>query len=179
MSTATGPLPKDVLERLSKSNFLHLATCSDNIPHVSLMNYTFIGPEESFKSSDVKQPKYLILFATNKNTEKYENLVKNPRCSILVHDWVTSDTANQDSILNLLHRLNQAEVSELSCTLSGHVFKFLDKKDGKEFNYYKDQHLRRNPKAKAFMEGDDFALVLIQIDCSKVVDTSNHIAQYK
>lgn len=166
MTSKIGPLPDSVLERLSKSSFLHLGTCSHDIPHVSLMNYTFI------------EPQHLILVATSKDTEKYKNLVSNPRCSILVHDWVTNETANSDSILEMLKRMNKAEVSELSCTLSGHVYKFLDKKDGKEFEYYKKKHLERNPKVNVFMEGDDYALVLIQIDGSKVVDTSNHVSQY-
>ncbi|VEU23291.1 DEKNAAC104418 [Brettanomyces naardenensis] len=170
-------LPSSVLQRLSNSDFLHLGTSSHDIPHVSLMNYTFIGPENKYKSSE-KQPEHLILLATSKNTEKYQNLVANPRCSILVHDWVTSEKDKTDNILKLLESLNQAEISELSCTLAGHVFKVLEKDGGEEFEYYKEKHLQRNPKAKVFMDTDDLALVLIQIDTSKVVDASNNISRY-
>ncbi len=75
--------------------------------------------------------------------------------------------------------LNQTELSELSCTLTGHVVRFLDQSDNEELKYYKDLHLKNNPNAKCFIEGDNISLILIKIDGSKVVDSNNNISQYR
>lgn len=163
MST-TGGLPNSVHELLSNSKFVHLATCSHNVPHVSLMNYTFIEPGEKEKFFASSQP--LILVATPKNTKKFENLIENNKCSLLVHDWVTNNQSNDNSVLKLLKSINQNEVGELSCTLDGHVIKFLLNPKEEEYEYYKEYHLKNNPDARAFVDADDVALVLIKVDGS-------------
>jgi nitroimidazol reductase NimA-like FMN-containing flavoprotein (pyridoxamine 5'-phosphate oxidase superfamily) len=58
---------------------LHLATCSDNIPHVSLMSYTYI-PESPYNSSPV------IVMTTNPASRKTTGILANPNVSLLVHD---------------------------------------------------------------------------------------------
>ena len=58
---------------------LHLATCVDNIPHVSLMNYTYL-PSSPYSSAPV------IVMTTNPASKKMNNLVANPNVSLLVHD---------------------------------------------------------------------------------------------
>ncbi|ODV86693.1 hypothetical protein CANARDRAFT_6269 [[Candida] arabinofermentans NRRL YB-2248] len=176
-SSLQGPLPDSVVSLLTNTNFVHLGTCLNNTPHVSLMNYTFITPTETYQKSSND---YFILLATPKDTNKYRNLTQNPVCSILVHDWTTSgkvDSSEQSGhLLKLLMGLNQNELSDLSCTLTGHVAKFLE--DSEESQYYKDLHLKNNPNAKCFIEGDNVAMVLIKIDGSKVVDSNNNISQY-
>lgn len=168
------PLPDSVLKRLAKSSFVHLGTSLHDVPHVSLMNYTFIGPDDRFNDD----PQDLILLATNKDTTKYRNLASNPRCSILLHDWV-SDAGKDGTILGLLQSINHQEVSELSCTLKGHVYEILDVANQPDkFNYYKKLHLVKNPSASAFTEGADVVLLLIQVDGSEVADASNNISQY-
>jgi len=61
---------------------LHLATCTDNQPHVSLMNYTYL-PSSPFSSAPV------IVMTTNPASKKMNNLVANPNVSLLVHDCVS------------------------------------------------------------------------------------------
>lgn len=179
-----GPLPSTVVDLLAHSKFLHLATCADNIPHVSLMNYTFIEPQNDNTSERcqlLQTAQNLILVATPKNTKKYENLSKNGKVSVLLHDWVThsSSQGNEHSVLRLLQSINQSEVGELSVTLDGHVVKSLDDVKSDEYQFFKDLHLKKNPDAKAFVEGDNTAFILIQIDESKVSDSQNNVENFK
>ena len=178
-----GPLTPSITNLLSHSSLLHLATCSDNIPHVSLMNYTFIEPNEEDSSSNIallKNSRNLVLVATPKNTQKYENLQKNGKCSILVHDWVANgNQVNENSVLKLLYSINQSEVGDMSVMLDGHVVKFLLDSTSEEYEFFKNLHLKKNPVAKAFIEGDNVALILIQIDESKVSDSNNKVEKFK
>ncbi|KAG0680745.1 hypothetical protein C6P40_002221 [Pichia californica] len=177
----SGPLTPSVLDLLSHSRFLHLATCSDNVPHVSLMNYTFIEPNEDRSCSFLKDFKNLILLATSKNTQKFINLEKNGKCSILLHDWITNNSVHTDNnnVLKLLQSINQSEVGDLSVTLDGHVVKFLLDNKSEEYEFFKQLHLQKNPDAKAFVEGDDVAFILIQVDESKVSDSNNNVSKFK
>ncbi|TID30718.1 hypothetical protein CANINC_000634 [Pichia inconspicua] len=162
----SGPLPDNVHSLLSKSKFLHLATCADNTPHVSLMNYTLInsGPYEN-----------QILFCTPKNTKKYQNLVANPKVSILIHDWTSS--VEDQSLRSMIENLNKNEIGDLSITMDGHVTKTIGEED-KDFEEFKALHLAVNPRAGAFVNGDT-AFVLVKIDVSKVSDSRNNVEEYK
>ncbi|GME71064.1 unnamed protein product [Ambrosiozyma monospora] len=175
------PLPQSVLHLLENSNFLHLGTASKTLkPNVSLMNYTPIPSKSSTNPT--------ILVATSKKSTKYSNLISNNQCSILVHDWITStksielangegssgNNSQEDNLFRLLQSLNQNEISDLSCTLSGHVIKFVEPTESKEFQELKKLHLARNPKAGCFL-GDDVVFLLIELNDSKVVDSSNHV----
>lgn len=178
----SGPLTPTVLDLLSHSSFLHLATCSNNIPHVSLMNYTFIEPTDDSTNSCalLRHSKNLILIATPKNTQKFANLKENGKCSILIHDWTTNNNqSNENNVLKLLQNINQSEVGDLSITLDGHVVKYLLDSKSEDYNFFKTLHLKKNANAKAFIEGDDIALILIQIDGSKVSDSNNNVSSFK
>lgn len=92
--TCVSKFPAHLIELMKTSKYVHLATASlDCIPSVSLMNYTFISPNKNFnkvnKGNDEKD--CYIIFATFKDTEKYENIVNNPTVSLLFHDWVTAN----------------------------------------------------------------------------------------
>lgn len=176
-----GPLPDTVTDLLAHSKFLHLATCSDNVPHVSLMNYTFINADGESSCELLKSSQNLILIATPKNTKKFNNLKKNNKCSILVHDWVTnnSNNVNENSVLKLLQSINQNEVGDLSITVDGHVVKFLEDPKSSDYDFFKQLHLKKNPDAKAFVEGDNTAFILIQVDESRVSDSQNNVENYK
>lgn len=75
----TSELPPEVVQCLENARFLHLATCVDNMPHVSLMNYTYL-PSSPYSDSPV------IVMTTNPASKKMNNLVANPNVSLLVHD---------------------------------------------------------------------------------------------
>ncbi|GME83070.1 hypothetical protein B5S28_g2907 [[Candida] boidinii] len=187
-----GPLPENVLTLIKSSKFLHLGTSKDNIPHVSLMNYTFVPSEKVFNSSESSSTSApLIVVTTHKKTQKYENINSNSNVSVLIHDWISaasnddeksSELINNEedcksNILKLLQNINQNEISSLSVTLSGSA-KILNE-DNEERLYYKNLHLNKNPSAKVFIDGDDVAIILIQITASKVADSDNNVASYK
>jgi nitroimidazol reductase NimA-like FMN-containing flavoprotein (pyridoxamine 5'-phosphate oxidase superfamily) len=75
----TASLPTEVVQCLENARFLHLATCADNVPHVSLMNYTYL-PSSPYSQSPV------IIMTTNPASKKMNNLANNPNVSLLVHD---------------------------------------------------------------------------------------------
>lgn len=78
---STTCLPSEVVACLENARFLHLATSADNVPHVSLMNYTYL-PDSPFTPRGVP----VIVMTTNPASRKAENLVGNPNVSLLVHD---------------------------------------------------------------------------------------------
>ncbi|SCU80720.1 LAFA_0C00804g1_1 [Lachancea sp. 'fantastica'] len=208
-------LPEHVLTLLKTSKYLHLATCSkpECIPSVSLMNYTYISPERVYKpkssvsnySADAADKGgHYIIMATQKNTEKYENILHNPQVSVLIHDWVTakklslrkssmsntptpaessqelsSQAANADHpsrLLNLLQELNQSELSQMSATLQGHA-EHLDTFSD-EFDYYEQELLKANPDARVYTRGENVSVVKVKLVNAKVSDSENNTKFY-
>ncbi|KAL1842759.1 hypothetical protein VTJ49DRAFT_4244 [Mycothermus thermophilus] len=154
----TTSLPPEVVQCLENARFLHLATCSDNIPHVSLMNYTYL-PSSPYSRSPV------IIMTTNPASKKINNLVANPNVSLLVHDWVShrptptsqarrlsnSSSGGQSrspvreppsSLAALLFNLNTSAVSSISATINGCAR--LVERGSDEEKYYRDVHLENN-----------------------------------
>ncbi|CAN8100448.1 unnamed protein product [Discula destructiva] len=128
-------LPPEVVQCLENARFLHLATCTNNIPTVSLMNYTYLPPSTSPYSAHP-----LIIMTTNPASKKMANLLSNPHVSLLVHDWVshrppttasTRRLSNPDgpstsppppprsSLAALLLNLNTSAMSSISATING------------------------------------------------------------
>ncbi|KKY24803.1 putative pyridoxamine phosphate oxidase [Phaeomoniella chlamydospora] len=165
-STATHPqvsnsLPSEVVTCLNNARFLHLATCAPSpsnslpIPHVSLMNYTFL-PSTPFHTYPV------IIMTTNPQSLKTRNLLSNPNVSLCVHDWVshrpptradaTSNTrtrsgspppaAARSSLASLLLNLNTSALSSISTTITGQAV-FLDPGSEQE-KWCKEAHLANN-----------------------------------
>ncbi|SCV05128.1 LANO_0H00650g1_1 [Lachancea nothofagi CBS 11611] len=203
-------LPEHVLSLLKTSKYLHLATCSkpECIPSLSLMNYTYISPDrvyapEGTEHSSTDKCHYIIM-ATQRNTEKYENIIQNPQVSVLIHDWVTAkklslrkssmsntptpsepvqaepaQTQNPDHpsrLLNLLQELNQSELSQMSATLRGHA-EHLDASSD-EFNYYEQELLKQNPDARVYTRGENVSVVKVKLVNAKVSDRDNNTKFY-
>ncbi|KAG7194180.1 uncharacterized protein KQ657_004889 [Scheffersomyces spartinae] len=179
-------LPDSVTSLLKSKRFLHLATCNDNVPHLSLMNYTY------YKKTDNE---HYIIMSTPKNTDKYNNMLANPQVSVLVHDWLAtnnkasgeSDAEDLKGRRNLLYdflvNLNQSEISRVSVMINGKC-QLLDKTENKDtYEFYKSLH-RNNKKfdevqVKNYIEDDeDNALVVIAITLCKVTDTNNNVETY-
>ncbi|RLV90506.1 hypothetical protein JA1_004547 [Spathaspora sp. JA1] len=175
-------LPDPVLNLLKSSRFIHLATCLNDKPHVSLMNYTFCQQGD----------KQLIIISTPTRTTKYQNILSNPNVSILIHDWISvKDTTEskesaaskrRNSLFELLASFNKNEISRVSVMLDGKA-KILDEvNDTDSFNFYKSLHLN-NPKIdenqiKNYIEKENNALILIEVTGCKVTDTDNNIEEY-
>ncbi|KAK0730065.1 hypothetical protein B0H67DRAFT_596320 [Lasiosphaeris hirsuta] len=149
----THELPSEVVQCLENARFLHLATCTDNVPHVSLMNYTYL-PLSPFSSSPV------IVMTTNPASKKMNNLVANPNVSLLVHDWVSHrptttsrrlsggarsaspGPAPPSSLAALLFNLNTSAVSSISATING-AARLVDSGSDEE-KFYREKHLDNN-----------------------------------
>ncbi|KAK4145021.1 uncharacterized protein C8A04DRAFT_10974 [Dichotomopilus funicola] len=159
----TTTLPPEVVQCLENARFLHLATCSDNVPHVSLMNYTYLP-----SSPHSRLP--VIVMTTNPASKKMNNLAANPSVSLLVHDWVShrptptsqarrlSSDGNgggnrtsasrsphrepTSSLAALLFNLNTSAVSSISATINGSAR--LVPRGSDEEKYYREVHLENN-----------------------------------
>ncbi|KAK3336109.1 hypothetical protein B0T19DRAFT_436917 [Cercophora scortea] len=145
----TSSMPQEVVQCLENARFLHLATCLDNMPHVSLMNYTYL-PSSPYSDLPV------IVMTTNPASKKMNNLVANPNVSILVHDWVSHrpSTANRrmsggspgpehrSSLAALLMNLNNSAVSSISATINGSAR--LVESGTPEEAFYRAKHLENN-----------------------------------
>ena len=142
-------------KKLTHTLQLHLATCTANIPHVSLMNYTYL-PSHPF-SSETLRPGPVIIMTTNPASKKTLNLVQNPNVSLLAHDWVSSRPPNMNtdrerspvgaragrsSLANMLMNMNSAAVSSISATINGEA-KVLQSGTEEE-KWCKQQHLANN-----------------------------------
>ncbi|KAK3216981.1 hypothetical protein GRF29_1g1563644 [Pseudopithomyces chartarum] len=144
-------LPEEVAVCLQNARFLHLATASDNVPHVSLMNYTYLP-------STPYSPHPIIIMTTPHSSQKTHNLASNPLVSLLVHDWVshrppTLDQAARSpsptrpgprsgSLAELLLGMNTASLSRISATING--LAQIVPTGSPEEEWYKAQHLANN-----------------------------------
>ncbi|KIW82517.1 hypothetical protein Z517_05544 [Fonsecaea pedrosoi CBS 271.37] len=161
-NTTTNPLvsttlPPEVSQCLKNARFLHLATIGLSqsgtpTPHVSLMNYTFLP------SYDHHGP--VIIMTTNAKSMKTQNLMHNPKVSILVHDWVSHRpptatsvggeqragsppaTAARSSLAALLLNLNTSALSSISTTIAGEA-RVLEQ-GSEEEKWCKEAHLANN-----------------------------------
>lgn len=130
---------------------LHLATCSDNVPHVSLMNYTYL-PSTPYGETPI------IIMTTPSSSRKTHNLESNALVSLLAHDWISHrpPTLSQPgrspsparppprsgSLAELLLGMNTASLSRISTTING--IAELVPSDSQEETWYKAQHLANN-----------------------------------
>ncbi|POS83739.1 hypothetical protein EPUL_003168, partial [Erysiphe pulchra] len=154
-------LPSEVVQCLQNARFLHLATCTNLIPHVALMNYTYL-PTSPFCNSPT------IIMTTNPNSMKTQNLIRNPNVSLLVHDWVSHrpptttrrcsgpssgsppPEATGSSLASLLLNINTSAMSSISATIFGQA-RLVDRGTEEE-RYYREAHLDNN----TFVEGETF-----------------------
>lgn len=136
------------------SSQLHLATCTDLHPHVSLMNYTYL-PSTPYSSTPT------IIMTTNPSSRKTHNLVSNPNVSLLVHDWVSHRPATRrdssapsdrtgspppeargSSLAALLLNLNTSALSSISATINGEAR--VVEAGTEEERYLRARHLENN-----------------------------------
>jgi len=190
-------LPAEVVQCLENARFLHLATCTNLHPHVSLMNYTFL-PSSPYSSTPT------IIMTTNPSSKKTLNLVSNPHVSLLVHDWVSHRprTTNRrgsrtgspppeaagSSLAALLLNLNTSELSSISATINGEA-RLVDQHTEEE-SYYRERHLDNNTFSDeghgrggswqdsekhdggrgCFIEGEEVRVVIVKITDGRVSD---------
>lgn len=167
-------LPESVVKLLKTKHFVHLATCLDNTPHVSLMNYTYYSLENN----------HYIIISTPTSTTKYRNMTANSKVSLLVHDWTTSrtqqETERRNSLYELLTNLNNAETSSRSVMLNGDAQ--VVGRDNAKYTLYRSLLLNSgfydDVQASNYVTSDDNALVLITITSCQVTDAADNVELY-
>lgn len=175
-------LPDPVVKLLKTTRFLDLATCHNDIPHVSLMNYTYYHGDADY-----------IIFTTSRKTTKFANIQANPNVSILVHDWVSTKPVDinsagevvpprRNSLYELLANLNKSELSRVSVMISG-TCDIIDKEnDPERFEFYKSLHANNakidETQVRNYIECADNALVILNILGCKVTDTDDNVEEY-
>ena len=147
----TPPLPNEAVNILQISKLCHLATCTDNEPHLALMNFTYYQSDE------------VIILCTRRNTKKYFQLLNCKKVAILVHDFPHIETENQ---------YNQT----FSITLNG-VVSLLQDTDESSIKYRKI-HLMKNPKYEQFIVGDDIAVIIVKIDSARICDIKDKVTYW-
>ncbi|KAJ6028840.1 hypothetical protein N7540_004416 [Penicillium herquei] len=132
-------LPAEVISCLKNSRFLHLATCDNLTPHISLMSYTYL-PSTPF------DPYPTIIMTTNLASRKTNHLLSNPRVSLLVHDWVShrppTRTVNPSGGRDGSPRQRQLAHLCISTTITGEA-RFLEP-GSEEEAWCKERHLENN-----------------------------------
>ncbi|KZF19278.1 hypothetical protein L228DRAFT_241938 [Xylona heveae TC161] len=144
-------LPSEVVACLKNARFLHLGTCDELFPHVSLMNYTYL-PSTPFT------PNPVVIMTTSPSSKKTQHMAKNPHVSLLVHDWVShrpptrpSDAgvegspprpAPRSSLASMLLDLNSSSLSRISATING-VARLVSQGSDEEA-WYKALHVENN-----------------------------------
>ncbi|KJZ74831.1 hypothetical protein HIM_05740 [Hirsutella minnesotensis 3608] len=145
----THSLPPEVVQCLENARFLHLATCTDNVPNVSLMNYTYL-PSSPHSSGPV------IVMTTNPASRKTTSIIANPNVSLLVHDWVSHRPPThgrrpsggspgpelRSSLASMLLNLNTSAISSISATIGGAAR--LAPTGSEEEKFFIHRHLENN-----------------------------------
>lgn len=179
-------LPSSVSNLLKSAKYLHLATATTRgVPEVTLMNYHYLPGHELptvNDNSEKNEEKNYILLSSEKSVQ-YINILQNPNVSLLLHDWTVAKTLNKSTendttsdLFNLLKNLNQSELSKVSATLTGKASVVTDAKDLK---FYRDILLRENPEARVYIEGDNNAIILVEITKFKICDYQNNQSTYE
>ncbi|PQE31786.1 pyridoxamine 5 -phosphate oxidase protein [Rutstroemia sp. NJR-2017a WRK4] len=191
-------LPSEVVQCLQNARFLcrkhanaqqqlHLATCTSNHPHVSLMNYTYLP-------STPWSPHPTIVMTTNPSSKKTQNLLANPHVSLLVHDWVshrppTSNRATspprqsgtRSSLAEILIGLNTSAISSISATINGEAR--IVEQGGEEELWLRGKHLENcvfmaeegeergeGDGGRVFVEGEEVNVVSVRVGDGRVSD---------
>ncbi|KAK9473676.1 uncharacterized protein V1510DRAFT_413574 [Dipodascopsis tothii] len=170
------PLPQEVITCLKSARFLHLATSHRDYPHVSLMNYAYIGKGEAGPYEDDA----CVVMSSDRQTQKFNNIKNNPKVSLLVHDWVPKQTetptVGSAGLAQLLRSMNEAELSRISVTLNGYA----SVPAGEEAAFFKQRLLESSTEdARKYIDADNTAIVVVKIISARITDVENNIVNWE
>jgi heme iron utilization protein len=130
---------KTYIEDIFKiSRFAVLATEADGQPHASLIAVT---PIEGFRK---------LIFATYRNTRKYNNLVHNGKVAVLIESIdINRAGPNKSFVLTAFGHVEEIELQDKNMVFNA--------------------HLERHPELLDFLQSKDCVLVQIKVDTYQVV----------
>jgi len=199
-------LPEEVVTCLENARFLHLATCYEQTPHVSLMSYTYL-PSTPYSS------KPTIIMTTQPSSRKTSYLLSNPKVSLLVHDWVShrpptlASTDGQLStsperglgrvsgLASLLANMNSAALSRISVSINGKARVLAD--NNEEAVWFKARHKEHNTfegqeddlnvlgngdesgGAGCYIEGQEVQVVVVDIIDGRISDWKGTVRDFE
>ncbi|KAK8043427.1 hypothetical protein PG993_005857 [Apiospora rasikravindrae] len=122
-------LPPEVVQCLDNARFLHLGTCTNNQPHVSLMNYTYL-PSSPYSTEPT------IIMTSNPSGIPPPPDPRPPPLRRL------PGPEHRSSLASLLQDMNASAISSTSATMNGVATLIPTGSD--EERYYREQHLENN-----------------------------------
>ncbi|CCG83460.1 Putative uncharacterized protein [Taphrina deformans PYCC 5710] len=170
-------LPQDIVDCLKNARYLHLGTCAENYPHVSLMNYIYVPAGEGAEHTS-KVNEDCVVMLCSRRTKKFFNITINPKVSLLVHDWSTRQQAtNATDLTALLSSLNAASLSKHSITLNGNA----EVLDGPAETFFKQMMLdsASGQEARCYVEDPESAVILVHFGSARISDNSNNVEKWK
>lgn len=170
-------LPQDIVDCLKNAKYLHLGTCAENYPHVSLMNYIYIPAGEGSQYTS-KLNEDCVVMLCSRRTKKFFNITMNPKVSLLVHDWSTRQQAtNATDLTALLSSLNAASLSKHSITLNGNA----EVLDGPAEQFFKQKMLESasGEETRCYVEDPESAVIVVHFGSARISDKSNNVEKWK
>ena len=136
------------LENLLQSQrFSVIATQDDREPYTNLVAF--------INTNDLKH----IIFATSKNTKKYNNLIKNSKISMLIDNRGNKP----DDIRKALVVTAVGNADELK----------------KDFDFYKKFYLKKHPYLRDFINSPDTVLINLKVEKYLFVDHFQNVKVIK
>ena len=140
---------RDILHELLQTEKLAvLATNREGQPYCNLVAFAVTG--------DLRY----VVFATPKASQKYENMVRDGRVSMLVDNATGQDTDFQKAI---------------AATVVGHA-EDMQERDG---DYLLELYLQKHPKLSKFVHSPDSALMRVSVDVYIVVRNFQEVTEIR
>ena len=175
--TEKNRLPESLVECLRNARYLHLGTCADNYPHVSLMNYIYVPTGDATEYTS-KPDEDCVVMTCSRDTKKFFNITANPKVSLLVHDWTTrQQSSDATNLTALLSSLNAASLSKHSITLNG-VAEVLENEAAA---FFKQKMLESVPgdDAKCYIDDPDSAVIAVHFGSARISDKANNLEKWR
>ena len=138
-------LRKEIADLLSKQKLAVLASWDEKRPHSSLVAFAY--------TEDLK----FILFATRKDTRKYQNIQKHPHISLLVDNRKNSQKDFENAVA-------------LTIIAKGEKIKK---------QTYSNLYLARFPDLKEFLENPETTLILLKVQQYIYVHRFQEVLEFK
>ena len=152
------PFPREIVSLLDSASLCYLSTTMNDMPHLSLMNFTFDRTTQT------------IIFTTRRDTQKCRNFEQNARVAILIHDFPADqndDSAESDAAY---------DAATYSITLYGTAKVLVD---GDEAEVYRERHLQHSsPQSAVFIRGEGIAVVVVCVKCARLCDSQDKVVNW-
>jgi hypothetical protein len=188
----TDVIPSKVVTCLRTGQFLHLATCSDNVPINSLMTYTYL-PTSPYSTHPV------IIMTTNQASRKTANIVANHNVSLNVHGWtpVRAPGPNRrpsiTPMASALYQRNVEDMTGIGATIGGSAH--LAPTGSEEEKFYIEEHLKNHSSgdvpevslqgtadergSRHVIAGEQVRIIIVEIKDVRISDLDGNIQDWE